>query len=320
MNHFELDDEYFDYCKRQMHLSDNTLKSYTQVIKQFWEIVESQFDISEITDFTKNDARNYLRIIGDMFKPSSVKHHFGIVKKYFSYLEEIEIIPYSPFESVKARLKSPKKPPETMTIDDVKKVLTAVYAVIADTEYEAFIYYRDCVMIEFLFGTGMRIQELCDLSIDDIDFQNGTAAIVGKGLKYRKLYFLSERFEQAYTSYLQLRKNHLKSQGKKQSNLFLNRVGDALSTQSARNVIEKYVKAANLGKHVTPHTFRHTFASLMLEQGVSLRHIQMYLGHSSIATTQIYLHISEDNAREVIRKNHPRNLIDVLPLNVKHVD
>ena len=312
MDHKLLDEEYLDFCSRQLLLSEHTLRSYEHVVRQFWQLMDQQFKVKGPHDVTKDMARSYLRLLTGMYKVSSAKHHFGVIKKYFAYLEEIEVISASPFTSIKARMKAEKKSPDSMNMEDVRKILSAAYAGHPETERETFIYYRNCAVLEFLFGTGMRIQELCSLSVSDIDAASGTVSVLGKGLRHRKCYLSSDQMYDTYQHYLDLRKKYMKKRNMRHDNAFINKEGKPLSTQAARNIVEKYVHAAGISKHVTPHSFRHTFASLLLEQGVELSYIQMYLGHSSISTTQIYLHISEKNAMEVLREHHPRKLMDTV--------
>jgi len=318
MDHNLLDEEYLDYCSRQLLLSEHTIRSYEHAVRQFWDLMDEHFQVTEVEGVTKDIARQYLRLLTGMYKASSAKHHFGVLKKYFSYLEEIEVVERSPFATIKARMKAEKKAPDTMTMDDVKLILNAAYAGQPHTERETFIYYRDCSVLEFLFGTGVRIQELCDIKVGDIDADSGTVSVMGKGLKHRKCYLSSDQLKDTYAAYLGLRKKHLKANGLRHGFAFVNKEGKPLSTQSARNIVEKYVRLAGLTKHVTPHSFRHTFASLLLEQGVDLSYIQMYLGHSSISTTQIYLHISEKSAMKVLREHHPRNFMKTISPDVEY--
>ncbi len=152
----------------------------------------------------------------------------------------------------------------------------------------------------------MRIQELCNLKIRDFDKKTGTVYVFGKGSRERKCYITQQAVFDVFEKYMEARHNYMKEKGVCHEYIFISKFGTQLSTQAARLMMEKYVDMAQIDKRVTPHVFRHTFASLLLEEGVDLKHIQEYLGHSTISTTQIYLHVSEENARKVLSQCHPR--------------
>ena len=305
--------EYMDYCIRQRKLAGHTIKSYRVVLKKFGEWIYREFGADDILDVTRDMIRRYLRMLNDDFKPSTARHHFNVVGSFFAYLEEIEELDNSPFNKVRARIQMPKRLPKTLTLEEVNKILVAAYTgqgSLNDGSNRArMLYYRDCAILEFLFNTGMRIQELCDLRVRNFDRRSGTIYVFGKGSRERKCYITQQAAFDVFDQYIEARCIYLKEVGEWNDWIFISKFGTQLSTQAARLMLEKYVEIAGIKKKVTPHTFRHTFASLLLEEGVDIKHIQEYLGHSTISTTQIYLHLSEERAREVLRNSHPRGEI-----------
>ena len=171
------------------------------------------------------------------------------------------------------------------------------------TTYQKQIYLRNIAVLELLFASGMRVSELCSLKIDDINLVNGEIRIWGKGSKERIVTIANPDVLKIIREY-QL---NLNRQNKSIDYLFINRKGNRLSEQSVRIIINKYTKIANINKHLTPHMFRHSFATLLLEEDVDIRYIQQILGHSSITTTQIYTHVSTKKQNDILTIKHPRN-------------
>jgi integrase/recombinase XerD len=163
---------------------------------------------------------------------------------------------------------------------------------------------RDKVMLETLYATGVRVSELTKIKLDNLDLERGIIKVLGKGSKYRYVP-LYEKLTSKMKEYLQIRKlNFIKL--KDEGFLFLNRSGKVLSRVSVWITIKKYCKLAGITKNVSPHTLRHSFATHLLTNGADLRTIQIFLGHSSLNTTQIYTHLTDDNLRNTLLLNHPR--------------
>lgn len=163
---------------------------------------------------------------------------------------------------------------------------------------------RNIAIIELLFASGMRVSELCDLRVCDIDMKQGCVRIIGKGNKER----IIDISQKATLSAI---KDWLNERGccESQSPLFVSRLHNILSTQSVRLLIKNIVASSQIEKKITPHTFRHTYATLLLEEGVDITYIQHLLGHSSVVTTQIYTHVNLQKQHEILSKKHPRRLI-----------
>ena len=213
----------------------------------------------------------------------------------------------SPMRKMKIRMREPIRLPTVMSIEEVKSLLNIVYKQQRDCKQETFSYHmatRNIAIVELLFVSGMRVSELCDLRLCDIDMKQGCVRIIGKGNKER-IVDISQK------ATLTAIKEWLKEQGPCDSQypLFVSRLHNKLSTQSVRLLIKNLVSLTQIKKKITPHTFRHTYATLLLEEGVDIAYIQHLLGHSSVVTTQIYTHVNLQKQHELLSKKHPRRLI-----------
>ena len=178
---------------------------------------------------------------------------------------------------------------------------------LAESEYQLRCCVRDIAMIELLFATGMRISELCSLKPESIDLESGNILIYGKGAKERVIQIGNPEVISALLLYQEYFKEDIVSCGY----FFVNKRKNKLSDQSVRFMIKRYAEIAGITQHITPHMFRHSFATLLLEQDVDIRYIQQMLGHSSISTTEIYTHVSNKKQKDILVNKHPRNLIKV---------
>ena len=175
---------------------------------------------------------------------------------------------------------------------------------------------RDIAVVEILFSTGIRISELCNLMQKNIDIEHGIFCIKGKGGKERYLQIGTEEVLEQLKEY----KRHWKKELEASEFFFLNRYGKRYSEQSARRMIQRYTQEAMIEMHITPHMFRHAFATLLLEEEVDIRFIQKMLGHASITTTQIYAEVASKKQMEILKMKHPRNRMDIFEKNVETED
>lgn len=166
---------------------------------------------------------------------------------------------------------------------------------------------RDIAVIELLFATGIRISELCTIQYQNIDLQNNIIIINGKGAKERLIYICDEHVISALNKYYSEYKINIHCCGY----FFVNNIGNRLSDQSVREMINKYCHIANIQQHITPHMFRHSFATLLLEENVDIRYIQTMLGHSSIHVTEIYTHVTMSKQKDILNSKHPRKNMNI---------
>ncbi len=304
-------DVFLRYCRMERSLSKLTINAYQLDLKQFKEGQENELAVSKIN---KETIREYLTLLNGKYKPRSIKRKIATLKSFFSFLEQEEYIESSPFRKLRLRLQRAQSLPRTLPISSLTKLLQSAYSYknenpVGSREYmEAT---RDIAVLEILFSTGVRVSELCRLKVADVDLRHGHIFVRGKGNRERIIPLCDKSTLQALRTYREVYSVFLEVS----SAFFLNRDKRPLSDQSVRQIIKKYQKFSCIPENVTPHMFRHTIATLLLENGVDIRNIQTLLGHSSLAVTEIYTHVSLAAQREVLGKKHPR---DSLHLEVIH--
>ena len=234
-----------------------------------------------------------------------MKRKIASIKAFFHYLEQKDKIQVNPFKKIQVRFREPVILPKTIPLQTIETLLATIYdkRCNAKTNYQRRNALKDAAIIELLFATGMRISELCSLKKSDINLHEGTVLIYGKGMKERCLQIGNNSVIDILIEY----KNEFQSEIKNCMYFFPNKSGNALSDQSVRRMIRRYASFASIDLHLTPHMFRHTFATSLLEADVDIRYIQEMLGHSSINITSIYTHVSISKQREILQTKHPRN-------------
>lgn len=296
------------HCKYEKNLDPNTLRAYNIDITQF----SSELSNYKLTNIDKNHLKKYIENLYDnKYKIKTIKRKIAVIKAFFNFLEFEDIITVNPFRKMRLSLKEPKILPITLDIKEIEIILKhiqekAKYSINKPNIYKHIL--KDLVVIEILFSTGMRVSELSNLTKKDINVKTGSIKIFGKGSKERIIHICDNRILTIIKEYIRLFdiKNH-------ESTYFLiNKIGKRMSEQSIRLMIKRYRNEIAFSKHITPHTFRHTFATLLLEEGVDIRYIQTMLGHSAITTTQIYTKVSSEHQRKILKAKHPRKKIKIL--------
>ena len=294
---------FLNYCQYEKNLSPKTIKAYTIDLKQYKDHFISTSLVEEA--FNKIALKDYLFHINKLYKPKTIKRKLATLKAFFTFLEFEDYILQSPFRKIRMNFKEPKTLPKTIRLHEVKKIFKIVYASkykISNNEYSLRRVLKDIAIIELLFATGIRVSELSELKQENVDLRSKSIKVVGKGNKERVIQFCNQETVLAIKEYYTAFVSEIKSSGY----FFVNRNGNKLSNQSIRTIIKKYAKLAGIQRTITPHVFRHTFATLLLDQGVDIRYIQNLLGHSSILTTQIYTHVSQKKQQQILSKKHPR--------------
>lgn len=220
-------------------------------------------------------------------------------------MEFHEIIPLNPWNKVQCKFREPSTLPRTISLDCVQIFLKTVYEQISSgkTPYRRRNAIRDAAICELLFATGLRIFELCALKPEEINLAEDTVFIHGKGAKERILQIGNRQVHDMLKRYSEEFANEIS----KCSCFFVNQKGHPFSDQSVRRMLNHYSKLASINQHITPHMWRHTFATALLEADVDIRYIQSMLGHSSIHTTEIYTHVSMAKQKDILSTKHPRN-------------
>lgn len=295
-------EEYIEYCKYRKRLDSKTLKAYRIDLKQF-----NDFSSEYPSYLSRQSVDQFITHLHKRYKPKTVKRKIASVKAFFHYLEYQDIMQENPFNKLDIRFRESKLLPKTIPFHSIQKILSTVYKEKekSSSEYQLHCHIRDIAVIELLFATGMRISELCSLRPSDIDLKSGNILIYGKGSKERILQIGNQEVISALILYQEIFQDDIATCGY----FFVNRLKHKLSDQSVRFMINRYVDLAGISQHITPHMFRHSFATLLLEQDVDIRYIQQMLGHSSISTTEIYTHVSNAKQKDILVHKHPRNLM-----------
>lgn len=299
--------DYFNYCKHQKKLDEKTMKAYRIDIQCFFDYVEEQkyIEIKRIT------IELYIQFLSARYKVSTIKRKYASIKTYFSYLEYQELVESNPFDKIKLKLQEEILLPKVFPLSTLQVLLQTVHGQqrkSGKSTYQEFVTSRNIVVLELLFATGMRVSELCNLTLKNADLINNQVLIKGKGAKERILFISNNEVNDLMKRYLISRS--------KQTNIsqffFINRQGERLSEQSVRMIINNVVIASGIDIHITPHMFRHSFATTLLDEGVDCRFIQKMLGHSSIKTTERYTHVSLQMQKTVLLTKHPRNRLNLM--------
>ena len=291
---------YLTQCTNVKKLEPLTLKAYKTDLRQFQEFMADKAE--NISELDKVLVGSYIDYISPQYRAKSLKRKAASLKAFFNFLEFEDIIVVTPFRKIKLHIKEGKKIPKALTLFDMEKVLSYLY----NHKSKQTSQKRNVALIELLFDTGIRISELCNIRLTDIQIEAQTLSIRGKGNKERVVFLSNKYTLSALKNYLVVR--YMYAGEKNSPYLFINRIGNKYSTESARLAILSLGRKA-LGKHVTPHMFRHTFATLLLEEGVDITYIKSFLGHSSISTTQIYAASTTYRQRQILTTLHPRNRI-----------
>jgi len=298
-----IESTYLNYCQFRKKLDSKTIKAYQIDLRQFIE-----FSPENILATNKDILSAYITSLHKQYKPKTVSRKIASLKAFFHYLEYEELINTDPFAKVNISFRQPIRLPKIIPINIIQTFLNTLYREkLLATGYQYKSIIRDIAVIELLFATGIRISELCSLKKSDIDLDNYNILIFGKGSKERMIQIGNKEVKNALLDYMKVFRNELSTTDW----FFVNRLNNRLSEQSVRFMINKYVQIASIDFHITPHMFRHSFATLLLEADVDIRYIQKMLGHSSITTTEIYTSVSMKKQKSILEDKHPRNLFAV---------
>lgn len=297
--------DFIRHCRFEKNLSAKTIKAYQIDLKQTVSFLQKKKYSLQIQDVTKYQLREYLESISSL-KPKSIKRKIATLKAMFNFLEFEDKITVNPFRKMRIRIKEPKQLPRVMDIREIQKIFKTAYTRRQEegiSDYSLWESLRDVVTVELLFATGARVSEISNLRTAHMDLTSGVITLKGKGGKERIIQVCNQETLKILRVYFEL--YHQKIE-KCQGYFLVNRFGNKFSEQSIRNIIKRLTKIAGIPRHITPHIFRHTFATLLLEKNVDIKYIQLLLGHSSILTTQIYTHVNGAKQREILMSKHPR--------------
>ncbi|WP_422107536.1 tyrosine-type recombinase/integrase [Winogradskyella sp.] len=291
------------HCRIEKKLNDKTIKAYLTDLKQFKHF-HSSFDL---LDIGKEELKIYFLHLSK-FSKKTIKRKIATLKTFFAYLEFEDLIERNPFRKVRIKIKDDVILPKVLSVKEITRILQILYeskrSITNKSSYAYKEIIRNIAVIELLFASGIRVSELCALKTSDVTHGFSLIKIQGKGNKERTIPITNLATKNALKANLNMFKTSDTS-----PYLFINRLGNPLSEQSVRLLVKRLAKDAKIQRNITPHTFRHSFATLLLEEDADIRYIQHLLGHSSIMVTQIYTHVNERKKTELLTLKNPRNLI-----------
>ena len=286
--------EFLDYISYEKKYSDYTEKNYELDLFKYFEYLDKN-KLNYLTVKYKDVSNFTLFLAKQNYKSTTINRIDSSIRSFYNYLELEEKINGNPFKAA-SNLKVPKRLPNYFKYNEYLTMIS----VIDKDDYE----YRNRLILEMLFATGLRVSELSNIKIKDIDFSEREIKIMGKGSKERFVFYNKE-CAIVLDSYLKECRSKLLN-GKDSEYLFINHLGDKLTDRGIRLIIDKIVKKSCIKSKVSPHTFRHTFATMLLNEGCNIKSVQELLGHSSLGTTGIYTHLTNDEVRLAYMKAHPR--------------
>ena len=284
--------KFLEYLEHQKNCSFHTIRAYETDILQFIQFLKK----NKKPSFKEINYRVFLDFISYLktearYTEKSISRKVASIKAFFKFLYSRRFIKNNPALLLYTP-KVPEKLPEFLSEKEVIKIIEA-------PEGTSWQIKRDRAILELLYATGIRVGELVSLTVKDINFIDETVKVMGKGKKER-IVPVGGPAMKSLIAYIEARHNS------RSEKVFLNKYGKPLTERSVERLVEKYSKKAGIAKKVTPHTFRHSFATHMLERGADLRTVQELLGHERITTTQIYTHLTLEKLREFYNKAHPR--------------
>ena len=286
---------FLDSLWLEKNLSQNTLESYKNDLNKFRNFLEkNNKSVLKADHFLILSFLSFLLDKG--FSSKTVSRNISSLKSFFKYLISVEHIKINPMLNIDAP-KSGLFLPTTLTVEQTQQILDA------PNELRP-IEMRDKAMLYTLYATGMRISELISLNMHNVDLTRGSVQVIGKGGKERLIPLTNDAITMI-KKYLTNARDKL-SKGKDHNNIFVSTHGKQISRHSFWHRIKAYLKKVDVKKEVHPHTLRHAFATHMLNNGADLRSVQLLLGHSDLATTQIYTHVAQAEVKNLHKKHHPR--------------
>ena len=289
--------DYQSYLRIERGLSKNTIENYSFDIERLCLFLETnQIDVSplKITDET---IQQFIYSVSKEVNPRSQSRIISGLKSFFNYLVFEDYRNDSPLELIESP-KTGRKLPDTLSVEEIDALIAAID--LSSNEGE-----RNRAMLETLYGCGLRVSELVSLKISDLFFDEGFVKITGKGNKERFVPIgkITRKYIEIYQNEIRV---HLNIKKGFEDTLFLNRRGNQLTRAMIFTIIKDLAVKIKLSKTISPHTLRHSFATHLLENGADLRSIQLMLGHESITTTEIYVHLDRSFLKEVMHSFHPR--------------
>ena len=291
--------QYISYLENIRHLSPATVKAYSGDIAEYISFMEESG--IPVLSPDRNSGRRYVAHLSKKgYDARSINRKISALRKFYDYKIRENETEFNPFDYVKSQ-RVDKKLPTFMTNSELKQVDELAVEKESDNP---MLGARDEALFSFLYASGCRISEALSIKVRDLDFASGQVLITGKGNKQRYVFF-GKTTADILQAYLPLRQQVVTKEGTGTEALFIDYKGNALTARGATWILRQYKMRANIDKNVTLHTFRHTFATHILENGADIRAVQELLGHAGLSTTQIYTHVGIGRLKDIHRTTHP---------------
>ena len=292
--------DFKDYLKIERGLSENSISSYENDLKKLKLFLKKNIKQISPLDVQADHIKEFVYYISKEVKANSQSRIISGIRSFYDYLLFEKLIKTNPLSNIDSP-KLQRKLPSTLSLDEINLMIKNIDKTKKESE-------RNIAIIETLYGCGLRVSELISLKISDLFFSEGFIKVTGKGNKQR-LVPISNLNKRVIKNYMDNSRKKLKIEEKSKDILFLNRRGKNLSRAMIFTIIKRLAKLSDIKKNISPHTFRHSFATHLLKNGADLKTIQQLLGHQSITTTEIYMHIDNKMLVKAINKFHPRSKI-----------
>ena len=293
--------QFQSYLRLEKSLSPKTVEAYLRDVKQFAHFLsnyEEKIDEQRLKDVSLQDFQHYLQhLYNEKAKATTQARAVSSLKAFYRFLQYENVIAHNPTELLEAP-KTGRKLPDVLSVIEIENIMAAIDLSTPEG-------HRNKAMIEVLYGCGLRVSELINLKLSQLFFRDNYIRIIGKGDKER-LVPIGETAQKAVMHYLDGDRKKLKIKKGMEDILFLNCRGTKLTREMIFMIVKKMAQTADIQKNISPHTFRHSFATHLIECGADLRAVQEMLGHASITTTEIYTHLDTDYIRSTIALFHPR--------------
>jgi integrase/recombinase XerD len=289
--------EYLSVLALEKNLAQNTIDAYKNDLSSFLNFAE-ELNINDPSEISHKNISAFFKLLFELgIGRNSASRYYSSLNGFFKFLLECEYIRINPMEKVPTP-KLEKKLPLVLSIDEVEMILSK-------PDVNETLGLRNKALLELFYACGTRVSELINIRLSDLFFEQEMIRVIGKGSKERFIPIGSSAIRWI-SEYLLKSRPLLEQKIKSENILFLNPRGTKLSRMGVWKIVIRYVKEANIEKQIHPHTFRHSFATHLLEGGADLRAVQEMLGHADISTTQIYTHIDREYIKEIHRRYHPR--------------
>ena len=289
---------YADHLRLELSLSDNSVEAYQHDVSLFLQYLEAEKGTTDLDSIDMQTVENFFAYLYDMsIGAKSQARILSGLKSFYRYLLEEEIVDKDPTELISSPTLG-RHLPEVLSYEEIQKMIDSI-------DLSDPLGHRNKAMIEVMYGCGLRVSELINLQISNIFRDDGFIRVIGKGDKER-LIPIGDGSLKILFNYIDGARKHIKIKPKFTDTVFLNRRGGGLTRQMVFLIVKELAEANNITKTISPHTFRHSFATHLIEGGANLIAVQQMLGHASISTTEIYTHISDELLRDTLISYHPR--------------